>query len=63
MTTTAIQRRVLVYGGKGALGSVCVDYFRKQNWVIIFFLFCQITLVDTFLFFFSKKVGNFHRFT
>nr|XP_027203860.1 dihydropteridine reductase-like [Dermatophagoides pteronyssinus] len=32
MTTTAIQRRVLVYGGKGALGSVCVDYFRKQNW-------------------------------
>ncbi|OTF77011.1 hypothetical protein BLA29_005551, partial [Euroglyphus maynei] len=29
---TNVQRRVLVYGGKGALGSVCVELFRKQNW-------------------------------
>ena len=29
---TTVQRRVLVYGGKGALGSVCVEFFRKQNW-------------------------------
>uniref|UniRef100_A0A672NX25 Quinoid dihydropteridine reductase n=2 Tax=Sinocyclocheilus grahami TaxID=75366 RepID=A0A672NX25_SINGR len=24
--------KVLVYGGKGALGSACVQYFRAKNW-------------------------------
>lgn len=27
-------RRVLVYGGRGALGSRCVQAFRDRNWVI-----------------------------
>lgn len=27
-------RRVLVYGGRGALGSRCVQAFRARNWVI-----------------------------
>ncbi|XP_028832255.1 dihydropteridine reductase-like [Denticeps clupeoides] len=27
-------RRVIVYGGKGALGSTCVQYFRSKNWWI-----------------------------
>ncbi|XP_060772509.1 dihydropteridine reductase isoform X2 [Neoarius graeffei] len=26
-------RKVIVYGGKGALGSKCVEYFRSKNWV------------------------------
>lgn len=25
--------RVLVYGGKGALGSVVVSHFKARNWV------------------------------
>lgn len=25
--------RVLVYGGKGALGSTIVSYFKSRNWV------------------------------
>ena len=25
--------RVLVYGGKGALGSACVQHFKSKNWV------------------------------
>lgn len=31
-------KRVLVYGGKGGLGSVCVDTFKAQKWVCSFFL-------------------------
>ncbi|XP_054164366.1 dihydropteridine reductase-like [Oppia nitens] len=31
MSSTTV-RRVLIYGGKGALGSVCVQFFKKQNW-------------------------------
>ncbi|CAG2162006.1 unnamed protein product [Oppiella nova] len=27
------SRRVLIYGGKGALGSACVHFFRQHNWV------------------------------
>lgn len=27
-------RRVLVYGGRGALGSRCVQAFRAHNWVM-----------------------------
>jgi len=26
------SRRVLIYGGKGALGSACVHFFRQHNW-------------------------------
>lgn len=26
--------RVFIYGGKGALGSVCVNKFKSNNWVI-----------------------------
>lgn len=26
-------RKVIIYGGKGALGSKCVEYFRSKNWV------------------------------
>ena len=25
--------RVLVYGGKGALGATCVTYFKSKDWV------------------------------
>ncbi|XP_019631845.1 PREDICTED: dihydropteridine reductase-like [Branchiostoma belcheri] len=28
----AASSRVLVYGGKGALGSVCVKYFKEKSW-------------------------------
>jgi hypothetical protein len=27
--------KVLVYGGRGALGSVIIDYFRQNNWVCL----------------------------
>ena len=29
----SVSRRVLIYGGKGALGSACVDLFKANNWV------------------------------
>ena len=29
----AAASRVLVYGGKGALGSVVVSHFKAKNWV------------------------------
>ncbi|KTF76648.1 hypothetical protein cypCar_00023575 [Cyprinus carpio] len=28
----AAANRVLVYGGKGALGSACVHYFKSKGW-------------------------------
>jgi hypothetical protein len=28
-------KKVLIYGGKGALGSVCVNYFKSKNFVSI----------------------------
>lgn len=28
----SVSRRVLIYGGKGALGSACVDLFKANNW-------------------------------
>lgn len=28
----AVSGRVLIYGGKGALGSACVSFFKSQNW-------------------------------
>lgn len=30
----AASKRVLIYGGRGALGNACLKYFKQQNWVI-----------------------------
>lgn len=32
-TMATVLGRVIVYGGKGALGSTCVSQFKAQNWV------------------------------
>lgn len=32
-TMATVLGRVIVYGGKGALGSACVSQFKTQNWV------------------------------
>ncbi|XP_063315956.1 dihydropteridine reductase [Pelobates fuscus] len=32
MAAAAEAHRVLVYGGRGALGSKCVEYFKSKNW-------------------------------
>lgn len=32
-TMATVLGRVIVYGGKGALGSACVSQFKSQNWV------------------------------
>ncbi|KAM4707420.1 dihydropteridine reductase [Discoglossus pictus] len=32
MAAVSEARRVLVYGGRGALGSKCVEYFKAKNW-------------------------------
>lgn len=37
--------RVLVYGGKGALGSVVVNFFKSQNFVSSFHVFQLSKLV------------------
>lgn len=29
----SVSKRVLVYGGKGALGSALVTFFRSKDWV------------------------------
>lgn len=29
----ALAGKILVYGGKGALGSVCVSHFKAKNYV------------------------------
>jgi len=31
----AVPGRVIVYGGKGALGSKVVNFFRSKSWVCI----------------------------
>lgn len=41
--------RVLVYGGKGALGSVVVNFFKSQNFVSSFDVFQLSKLVKKFL--------------
>jgi len=28
-----MSRKIIVYGGKGALGSICVNYFKSKNFV------------------------------
>lgn len=35
-------RKVLVYGGRGALGSVCVSKFKELNWVTSIYFIQQI---------------------
>lgn len=35
MAASGEARRVLVYGGRGALGSRCVQAFRARNWVTL----------------------------
>lgn len=32
------SKKILIYGGKGALGSVCVNYFKSKNFVSKTFL-------------------------
>ncbi|KAE8629232.1 hypothetical protein XENTR_v10000398 [Xenopus tropicalis] len=32
MAAVSEAQRVLVYGGRGALGSKCVEYFRSKQW-------------------------------
>lgn len=27
------EGRVLIYGGRGALGATCVSYFKNKQWV------------------------------
>jgi len=34
----ASQGRVIVYGGKGALGSTVVKFFRSKSWVCVILL-------------------------
>jgi len=31
----AASKRVIVYGGKGALGSTIVNFFRSKSWVCV----------------------------
>ena len=52
--------RVLVYGGKGALGSACVKHFKSKNWVIFIYFFIDVItlkchLIDSSLLDFSLK--------
>ena len=34
-------KRVLVYGGKGALGSACVKLFKSKNYVSVVTAICM----------------------
>lgn len=36
--STIMSGRVLVYGGRGALGAACVNHFKSQNWVSRLFM-------------------------
>ena len=38
--------RVLIYGGKGALGSTCISYFKAKNWVSCARLFITVLQSD-----------------
>lgn len=46
--------RVLVYGGKGALGATCVSYFKAKDWVskkcsatvVVTLKLCKITQLE-----------------
>lgn len=41
MAASGEARRVLVYGGRGALGSRCVQAFRARNWVMLRDIRCE----------------------
>jgi len=43
-------KRVIVYGGKGSLGSICVSAFKAQKWVCTIRAFMyQFTLPEFIL--------------
>ena len=42
----AVAGRILVYGGKGALGSVCVNHFKAKNYVSMFHILLVIHMVS-----------------
>lgn len=47
-TMATVSGRVFVYGGKGALGSVCVSHFKSKNWVSpirLFYYFNYIGII------------------
>ena len=57
----ASTKRVLVYGGKGALGATCVEAFKSNEWVCIFkFHLLSLTLFPTACLFFSLLVFALH---
>lgn len=33
MSAANVLGRVLIYGGRGALGAACVSHFKTKNWV------------------------------
>ncbi|KAK3696874.1 hypothetical protein QZH41_003634 [Actinostola sp. cb2023] len=33
MAASGVSSRVLIYGGKGALGATCVSYFKARDWI------------------------------
>lgn len=33
MSISSAAGRVLIYGGRGALGAACVSYYKNKNWV------------------------------
>lgn len=39
-------KKVLVYGGRGALGSTCVAKFKELNWVNRFLFFFFVMCVS-----------------
>lgn len=46
-----VSRRILVYGGRGALGNACVKLFSKHGYVsAIFLYFFALKLVQVFKF-------------
>lgn len=47
-------KKVLVYGGRGALGSTCVSKFKELNWVNRFI--CSHSFYCYFYFFFSSPI-------
>lgn len=55
--------RVLIYGGKGALGMTCVTYFKAKNWVsnsVAFFSnYCVVVGYTVIIFVYSSSSFSF----
>ena len=50
--------RVLIYGGKGALGMTCVTYFKARNWVsnpVAFSNYCVVVGYTAIIFVYSSS--------